>query len=90
MDFFDENKTPKEKFFEIIENANKNIVYEELENVFKRLSALEILARECYGDYDNEIEQKINEVIYSKSSELEQEEMDFYVHTMANIVSKNG
>ena len=90
MDFFDENKTPKEKFFEIIENANKNIVYEELENVFKRLSALEILARECYDDYGDEVDQKINEIIFSKSSELEQEEMDFYVHTMANIVSKNG
>jgi len=87
MDFFDENKTPKEKFFEIIENANKNIVYEELEDVFKRLAALEILARECYGD---EVDQKINEVIFNKSSELEQEEMDFYIHTMANIVSKNG
>ena len=87
MDFFDENKTPKEKFFEIIENANKNIVYEELEDVFKRLSALEILARECYGD---EVDQKINEVVFNRSSELEQEEMDFYIHTMANIVSKNG
>jgi len=87
MSFFDENKTPKEKFFEIIEVANKNIVYKELENVFKRLSALEILARECYND---DIEQKISEIIFNKSNELEQEEMDFYIHTMANIVSKNG
>jgi len=87
MDFFDENKTPKEKFFEIIENANRNIVYEELEDVFKRLAALEILARECYGD---EVEQKINEIIFNRSAELEQEEMDFYIHTMANILSKNG
>ena len=87
MDFFDENKTPKEKFFEIIENANKKNVHKEFENVFKRLSALEILARECYGD---NVEQKINEIIFNRASELEQEEMDFYIHTMANIISKNG
>ena len=86
MNFFDENKTSKEKFFEIIENANKNIVYEELEDVFKRLSALEILAKEYCGD---EVEIKIGEIIFAKSNELEQEEMDFYIHTMANIVSKS-
>jgi hypothetical protein len=86
MDFFDENKTPKDKFFEIIFNANKNLVTEELEEVFKRLAALEILAEECYGD---EVEQKINEVIFTKSEELEGMETDLYIDTMAKILTKN-
>ena len=86
FDPFDENKTPKDKFFEIIFNANKNLVVEELEKVFERLAALEILASECYGD---ELEQKINEVKFNRSEELEQEEFDFYIHTMANILTKN-
>ena len=86
MDFFDENKSPKEKFFEIIFNANKNLVIEELESVFQRLAALEIIANDCVGD---EVEQKINEIIFNRSSELEAEEMDFYIHTMANILTKN-
>jgi len=86
FDYFDENKTPKEKFFEIMFNANKNLVIEELEQVFERLAALEILAQDCYKD---EVEQKINEVKFNRSEELESEEMDFYIHTMANILTKN-
>ena len=86
MDFFDENKSPKEKFFEIMYNANKNLVIEELESVFQRLAALEIIANDCVGD---EVDQKINEIIFNRSSELEAEEMDFYIHTMANILTKN-
>ena len=86
MDFFDENKTPKDKFFEIVYNANQNLVIEELEKVFERLAALEILAEECFND---EVEQKINEVKFNKTSELEEIENDLYIHTMANILTKN-
>jgi len=86
FDPFDESKTPKEKFFEIIFNANKNLVIEELEKVFERLAALEILAEDCYKD---ELEQKINEVKFTRSDELESVEFDFYIHTMANILTKN-
>jgi len=86
FDPFDENKSPKDKFFEIMYHANKNLVIEELENVFKRLAALEVLAEDCYGD---EVEKKINEVIFNRSNDLENAEMDFYIHTMANILTKN-
>ena len=86
FDPFDEQKSPKDKFFEIMFHANKNLVIEELEQVFERLAALEILAQDCYGD---EVEQKINEVKFNRSEELEQEEFDFYIHTMANILTKN-
>ncbi|WP_456470429.1 DUF2018 family protein [Caminibacter sp.] len=86
FDPFDEHKTPKDKFFEIMYHANKNLVIEELEDVFKRLAALEILAEDCYGD---EVDQKINEVVFNRSSELEEVENDFYIHTMSNILTKN-
>ena len=86
FDPFDEQKTPKEKFFEIVYNANKNLVIEELEKVFERLAALEILAADCYKD---ELEQKIMEVKFNRSEELENEEFDLYIHTMANILTKN-
>ncbi len=86
MDWFDENKTPKEKFFEIVYHANKNLVIEELEDVFKRLAALEIIAEECLGE---NVDTKINEIIFNKSDELEAVETDLYIHTMANILTKN-
>jgi hypothetical protein len=86
MDWFDENKTPKDKFFEIVYHANRNLVIEELEDVFKRLAALEIIADECLGE---EVDQKINEIVFNRSSELEAVETDLYIHTMSNILTKN-
>ena len=86
FDYFDENKTPKDKFFEIVYNANQNLVVEELENVFHRMAILEILAEECLGD---EVENKIREIEFSKSDEVEAVENDLYIHTMANILTKN-
>jgi len=86
MDWFDESKSPKDKFFEIVYHANKNLVIEELEDVFKRLAALEIIAEECLGD---EVDQKINEIVFTRSGDLEAVETDLYIHTMANILTKN-
>ncbi len=86
MDWFDENKSPKDKFFEIVYHANKNLVIEELEDVFKRLAALEIIAEECLGD---DVDQKINEIMFSRSNELEEVQTDFYIHTMSKILTKN-
>jgi hypothetical protein len=86
MDWFDENKTPKDKFFEIVYHANKNLVIEELEDVFKRLAALEIIAEECLGE---DVDMKINEIVFSRSSELEEMENDLYIHSMSNILTKN-
>ena len=86
FDPFDEQKSPKDKFFEIMFHANQNLVVEELEDVFKRLAALEILAEECLGD---EVDQKINEVVFTKSDELEAVETDLYIDTMSKILTKN-
>jgi hypothetical protein len=86
MDWFDENKSPKDKFFEIVYHANRNLVIEELEDVFKRLAALEIIAEECLGE---DVDQKINEIIFTRSGELEEVETDMYIHSMSNILTKN-
>jgi len=86
FDPFDEQKSPKDKFFEIMYHANKNLVIEELEDVFKRFAALEIIAEDCLGE---EVDQKINEIVFNRSAELEEVESDLYIHTMSNILTKN-
>jgi hypothetical protein len=85
-DPFDENKTPKDKFFEIMFHANKNLVIEELDKLIERMAALEVLAQECYGD---EVENKINETMFNRSDEVKETEDDIYIHTMASILTKN-
>ncbi len=86
FDPFDEKKTPKDKFFEIVFNANKNLVTEELENIFERMAILEILAEELVGE---ELEQKILEAKFNKSAEVEEALTDLYIDSMANILTKN-
>jgi hypothetical protein len=54
--------------------------------VFKRLAALEILAEESFGD---EVDQKINEVVFNKSDEFEEMQNDLYIDTMSKILTKN-
>ncbi|MRJ06029.1 MAG: DUF2018 domain-containing protein [Epsilonproteobacteria bacterium] len=86
MDFFDENKTPADKFFEILYHANRNLVREELENLIERMAVLEVLAEECFGD---DLEQKIMETRFSKSDQVEGAKEDIYIHTMSQILTKN-
>ncbi len=86
FDPFDEKKTPKDKFFEIIFNANKNLVTEELEEVFERMAVLEILAEEFLGE---DLEQKIFETKFNKADEVQGALTDLYIDTMANILTKN-
>ena len=86
FDPFDENKTPKDKFFEIIFNANKNLVTQELEDVFERMAILEMLAEEMFGE---DLEAKIMEIKFNKSDDVENALSDFYIDTMANILTKN-
>jgi len=86
FDPFDENKSPKDKFFEIVYNANKNLVTEELEKVFERAAILELIAQELL---DEEVETKIMEIKFNKSDEVEGTLTDLYIDTMANILTNN-
>ena len=47
--------TPKSKFFDIVFNANRNLVEEELEALIERMCALEIIAQEA----EENLEQKL-------------------------------
>ena len=82
-DPFDEQKTPQDKFYEIVFNANQNIVADELDKLIERLAALEVLLG------DEEIENKINQILFEKSEEVENTKNDIYIHTMGSILTQN-
>ena len=86
FDPFDENKTPQDKFFEIIHTANPTLVRNELEELINRMAILEIIAEDCLGD---EVENRINEIKFNRADEVEAVETDLYIHTMASILTKN-
>jgi len=83
---FDE-VSPEDRFFEILDVANKNLVKDELSNLIEKLAVCEILL-EKHG-----VEELDN---YStKSFVLENEDKvtavknNIYIHSMGEIVSRN-
>jgi len=77
--------TPKSKFFDIVFNANRNLVEEELESLIERMCALELIAEEI----EENLEQKIQEITFTKSEELESKKFDTFVNSMGNILTQN-
>jgi len=77
--------TPKSKFFDIVFNANRDLVEEELEDVIERMCLLEMIAEEMGVD----IEQKLMELKFNKSEELESKKFDAFISSMGNILTQN-
>jgi len=77
--------TPRSKFFDIIFNANRNLVENELEDLIERMCALELIAEE----YEEDLERKIQEVKFSKSEEIENKKFDTFISSMGNILTQN-
>jgi hypothetical protein len=77
--------TPKSKFFDIVFNANRNLVEQELEDIIERMCILEMLAEEK----EENLEQKLAELKFSKSQEVENRKIDAFINSMGNILSQN-
>jgi hypothetical protein len=77
--------TPKSKFFDIVFNANRDLVEGELEDVIERMCLLEMIAEEMGVD----IEQKLMELKFNKSEELESKKFDAFISSMGNILTQN-
>ena len=77
--------TPKSKFFDIVFNANRNLVEQELEDLIERMCLLEMIAEEAVENVD----QKLMELKFTKSQELEDRKFDTYINSMGNILTQN-
>jgi hypothetical protein len=68
--------TPKRKFYEIMFAANRNIVSEEIDKLITKLALYE----EKYGDI---------EIPFEIIDNVENIKTDYYISTVARIVSQN-
>lgn len=78
--------SPKDTFFDIVYNANRNLVEHEIEDLIERLALLEMLL-EKNGVED--IDKKISELKYSEAEQLEDEKRSIFIHSTGNIVTRN-
>jgi hypothetical protein len=78
--------TPKSKFFDIVFNANRGLVEDELEDLVERIALLEMILAEAQVE---NIDQKMQEIKYNNSADLEEVKFDLFVSSMGNILTKN-
>jgi len=79
--------SPKKKFFEIVYNANRNLVELELDKLVERLCLLEMMLEEQIGE--DELENEIQKYTLSHSVELDNSKISKYIELTANILTQN-
>lgn len=85
-DFF--GGSPKKKYFDIIFNANRNLVEDELSDNLKKIAALELLLEEMMGE-DKDILQIVQNYIWENQEKIDKKTVDLYIEGMGNILTKN-
>ena len=79
------HSNPKDKCFEIIENANSDIVRNELEKIFEKFVAMEKMLDKIYGE---NAENKIQEEIMTSETHFT-DLQGFYINLMGDILSQS-
>ena len=79
--------SPKKKFFDIVYNANRNLVELELDKLIERISLLEIILEEKIGEDD--LEPEINTCRVTQSTKLDNYKSSKYIELTANILTQN-
>ncbi|MDR2790029.1 MAG: DUF2018 family protein [Campylobacteraceae bacterium] len=78
--------SPRSKFFDMLFNANKNLVTDAVEDWVERFAAMEYLLRCEFGD---ELEEKIQEAIYENQDAVEEGKNDFFIDRAGEILSRH-
>lgn len=88
--FFDEEDsifggTPKSKFFDIVYNANRNLVEFELEKMVEKYVALEALLEQNNVDITHEV----NTYILDNADSINSAKNDFFIGFVGDVLTNN-
>jgi hypothetical protein len=78
--------SPKSKFLDIVFNANRNLVRDELGTIVERIAAMEIMLDEKVG---GNWERQLATNDYSRRSEVEEKAKSLFIEYTGNVLSKN-
>jgi len=78
--------SPKSKFLDIVFNANRNLVKDELARIVDRMAALEMLLDEKIGE---DWERQLATRDYDRRSEVEEKAKSLYIEYTGNVLSSN-
>ena len=80
--------TPKKKYFDIIFNANRNLVEDALTNNLENIAALELLLEDMMGE-DKDIEKIVFNYIINNQNKINDRVKDLYIEGMGKILAQN-
>lgn len=78
--------SPKSKFFDILFNANKDLVKEKLLDIVERYNAMEILLEEHLGE---QASHALHSVLLERADEIHERNNDFFIATVGEILTQN-
>jgi hypothetical protein len=79
--------SPKSKFLDIVFNANRDLVHNELERLMARMAAMEILLQEAHGE--DQIDRVIQAMEYERADEIELMAKNLYIISVGNVLTRN-
>ena len=81
--------SPKSKFFDIMFNANRNLVEGALEDHIERYAAMEMLLEKFAAEQDLNLEVQISTIRQEQQDEIHHAKMDFYMSTVGDILTQH-
>ena len=81
--------SPKSKFFDIMFNANKNLVEDALEKHIERHVAMEMLLESFMEKEGLNIEAEISTIRVEKQDDIYNAKRDFFISTVGDILTQN-
>ncbi len=83
---------PEKKFFDIVFNANRNLVRNELNSSVRKIAALELLLEEMLGEMlgeNKDIDTIINNYLFNNQDKIDQRVDNIYIEMMGNVLTQN-
>lgn len=82
--------SPRSKFFDIIFNANKELVKTKLHSIVDRYCAMELLLEKALDvKSEKEFEALIKKTLYEEADAIHQRNVDFFITTVGDILTQN-
>lgn len=79
--------SPKSKFLDIVFNANRDLVHNELERLMARMAAMELLLQEAHGEEG--IDRVIQNVQFEHADEIDMMAKNLYIISVGNVLTQN-
>lgn len=81
--------SPKSKFFDIMFNANKNLVEDALVKHIERHVAMEMILEKLAEENGLNLEAEISTIRAEKQDEIHNAKVDFFISTVGDILTQN-